>query len=137
MSTRHDELRDACNAFHVKHPEVWRLFCRFTLEMLATGRSHYGAKAIMERVRWETDAGGRSPALKINNNFAAFYARRFARLHPDHAEFFRTREQTSKGVQYIGDLGGAKRAVDVLRDVFPGSKVRAHRRINNASHREE
>jgi hypothetical protein len=123
--SRHDEIRDACNAFHVKHPEVWRLFCQFALEMRDSGRSHYGAKAVMERVRWETDSGGRHPALKINNNFAAFYARRFAKVYPELAEFFRTREQTS----HATSLGGAERAVNVVRGVFPGSRVVSHRDI--------
>ncbi len=93
--SRHEELRSGCNAFHRSHPEVWRLFVRFTFEKLDLGYRHFGAKAVMERVRWETAAGGSMPELKLNNNYTAFYARRFARMYPEHADFFRTRVQTS------------------------------------------
>jgi hypothetical protein len=54
------------------------------------------AKAIFERIRWEKDAGGDGvTCFKLNNNCTAFYARRFAKVYPEHAEFFRTREQPS------------------------------------------
>ena len=48
----------------------------------------------MERVRWETPAGGTAP--KINNNYVSFYSRRFAKMFPLHYDFFRTRTQTSE-----------------------------------------
>ena len=95
--SRLDELREACQVFHEEHPEVWELFVRFTLERIDRGFEHYGARAIMERVRWETNAGGEDPELTINDHYAPFYARRFMGMHREHGEFFRTREQTSAG----------------------------------------
>ena len=93
--SRCEEMRQAAGRFHAAHPNVWRLFERFALEKLELGYAHYGAKAIMERVRWETDAGAKSPQLKISNNHTTFYARRFMRLHPRHAGFFHTHAQKS------------------------------------------
>ena len=95
--TRHEEMRRSCQAFHGEHPEVWKLFVRFTMEKVALGYDNFGAKAVMERIRWETSAGGDDPELKIGNNHTAFYARRFNRLNPDLGDgrFFRLREQTS------------------------------------------
>lgn len=101
---RHEELRRQCSAFHADHPEVWMAFEQYALEVIRAGYHHYGAKAIMERVRWQLDMSrGPDDRFKINNNYVAFYARRFERLHPQMAGFFRHREQTSKGQQAKGE----------------------------------
>lgn len=81
-------------AFDRANPRIWKLFERFTLERVDHGFCHYSADAIMHRVRWETPArGDDSSGFKINNNHVAQYARKFARLHPEHGEFFRFRER--------------------------------------------
>src|SRR5436190_17628290 len=97
MKSRHDELRERAKAFHVTHPDVMELFERFTLELITRGFKHYGAQAVFERVRWETPAGedGLS-SFKVNNDYAAFYARSFRARHPEHRGFFRLRKQRSK-----------------------------------------
>lgn len=76
--------------FDAQHPEVWTLFERFTLDLIRRGFEHHSADAVLHRVRWETDAGD-AEGLKINNNYAAYYGRKFHRLHPRYAGFFRTR----------------------------------------------
>lgn len=85
--------------FDREHPEVWRLFERFTLDLIARGWSHYSADAVLHRVRWETDAGAEpgSETFKINNNWTAHYARKFRRAHPAHAGFFRLRRSQADG----------------------------------------
>ena len=94
--TRRDEMREQVAAFHRQHPEIWDLFVRFTFEMINRGYSHYSVKAVFERIRWEIDAGGDGThAFKLNNNYTAFYGRRFMRMYPQHDGFFRTRQQTS------------------------------------------
>ena len=96
--TRHEEIRRACQAFHAKHPEVWKLFVKFALEKVALGYDHYGVSGVFERVRWETSVGGETPELKINNNFKPFYARRFNLMNPHlgDGQFFRLREQITR-----------------------------------------
>jgi len=95
--TREDEIRQQVTEYHSKHPEVWDLFCEFTFQMIGKGYSHYSVNAIFERIRWEMDAGGDGiHTFKLNNNYRAFYARRFMRAYPKHDGFFRTREQLSK-----------------------------------------
>ena len=94
--TRLEEMREQCKRFHVEHPEVWRLFVRFTNEMIDRGFTNYSVNAVFERIRWEIDAGGDGVnAFKLNNNYRAFYSRAFMREYPQHDGFFRTREQTS------------------------------------------
>jgi hypothetical protein len=95
---RTEEMRQQVNDFHNHYPEVRDMFVQFTFEMIKRGYKNYSAKAIFERIRWEKDSVGGDgvTSFKLNNNYTAFYSRRFARVYPQHESFFRTREQTSE-----------------------------------------
>lgn len=96
--SRWEQMRVECQAFHNEHPEVWRLFVTFTFEKINLGFKHYSSTGVFERIRWETDVpdvDGKS-TFKINNNYSAFYARRFMRVHSKYEGFFRLRTQISK-----------------------------------------
>ena len=76
----------------MNNPDFWRLFERFTFDMIRRGFQHYSARAVFDRVRWETatpldDGSG----FKIGNDWSPWYARKFHLLHPAHDGFFRTR----------------------------------------------
>lgn len=95
--TRKDEMREQVTAFHEQHPEVWDLFVRFSFDVIKRGFNNYSVNAIFERIRWEKDMGGDGVnQFKLNNNYRAFYARRFMKLYPEHEGFFRTRQQVSE-----------------------------------------
>lgn len=82
-------------AFDEQHPEVWDYFCRFTFELVRAGHLHNSADAVLHRVRWETAVGGGfagGEAFKINNNYSAYYARKFHETYPEYQGFFRTRK---------------------------------------------
>jgi len=98
MESRYDEMYKQVAEFHKEHPEVWDLFKKFTFEKIKQGFKNYGARNIIERIRWETDKPNEQGVgtFKINNNYHPFYARRFMRKFPEHEGFFRTREQISK-----------------------------------------
>jgi len=108
--TRTEQMREQCQQFHAENPEVWELFVKFSLQKMAEGFEHYGAKAVMERVRWETEAarpGGTS--YKINNNFTAFFAARYMRIYG--VGFFRSRRgpastETDAGLSPLSPLWG-------------------------------
>jgi hypothetical protein len=74
------------------HPPAWKLFQRFTLELIERGFARHSSDAVLHRVRWETaittDDGS---CFKVNNNVTPLYARRFHQTHPQHDGFFRTR----------------------------------------------
>lgn len=98
MKTRHDEMQALAEAFDVRHPMVWLLFSEFTSELIERGFEHYSAKGVFERIRWETaQAQTKKSEFKLNNNYSAYYARKFMTQFPDHEGFFRTRRQVSKG----------------------------------------
>ena len=94
---RQEEMRQQVTEFHYQHPEVWHLFVQFTFQMIDRGYKNYSVNAIFERIRWEKDSVGGDgvTSFKLNNNYRAFYSRRFMRSYPEHAGFFRTRKQPS------------------------------------------
>lgn len=98
-ASRHDELAVQFARFDCRHPEIWRAFERFALELAAAGDGPLGARLVLERVRWELalePREGRLAVPRVNNNFAPFYARRFARVHPRLADRFRFRRLRSQ-----------------------------------------
>jgi len=99
MNSRFEEMRQQCANFHKANPEVWDHFVLFTNQIISKGFANYSVKAIFERIRWELDSKSTGESqFKINNNFSAFYGRRFMKMYPQHAGFFRTREQVSESL---------------------------------------
>lgn len=68
---------------------VWAAFEKFALQAISHKKT-VGAKAIMERVRWEVEIEGEGE-FKVNNNYTAYVARFFALKYPDHAQYFEMR----------------------------------------------
>ena len=83
------------NEIDAASPEVWRYFTQFTQELISRGFRHHSADAVLHRVRWQTAQPQNDPSnlqsYKICNDWSAFYARKFHKLFPQHAGFFRTR----------------------------------------------
>lgn len=87
-----DSLDERFQRFHRANPMVFDLFLRFTLQLKAQGRTHYSAKAVMERIRWHVDVetkGGEG--FKINNSWTSRYTRLLEQLFPEHAGFYEKR----------------------------------------------
>lgn len=95
---RLEQMRAECEEFHRKNPEIWQAFVRLTFDRIGKGFRHYSTQAIFEAIRWEMDVatGDGLSSFKLNNNFCAFYGRRFMRAFPEYAGFFRTRRQKSE-----------------------------------------
>lgn len=80
------------NEFDRDNPGVWELFKRFTLQVINAGHAHYSADCVLHRIRWHTSVDtGRGEDFRINNNYAAGYARKFETEFPRHRGFFRLR----------------------------------------------
>jgi hypothetical protein len=78
--------------WHKLNPDVWRLFERFTLQAISSGREHYSAWAVIQRIRWHTTVETSGSDFKISNDYIAFYARLFHVKHPEYDGFFRTKK---------------------------------------------
>jgi hypothetical protein len=76
--------------YDARNPAIWELFQHFTFAIMNAGQTHYSADAILHRVRWETTVTS-TETFKINNNYSAFYARKFMMSYPQYDGFFRTR----------------------------------------------
>ena len=97
--TRQHEIDAEAAVFSSKNPKVNELFVRFTTEIINRGFKNYSVSAVFERIRWETDQAdvdGKS-TFKLNNNYRAWYARRFMETYPEYDGFFRTRHRLSGG----------------------------------------
>ncbi len=97
MKTRHDEMLEQAKKYHKDHPEVWDAFVDFTFDRIKKGYNNYSVYSIMERIRWDMGqiGGDGITEFKIGNNHRPFYARWFMEQYPEHAGFFRTRQQNS------------------------------------------
>lgn len=75
--------------FHTHNPHVYELFERFGDEAARAGRHRFGAKMIVERMRWyskfEVSA---DQEYKICNNHTAFFARLWIMRRPQHRDLF-------------------------------------------------
>lgn len=78
-------------AWHNQHPEIWKAFEIKTLELIKSGVSHFGAKAIAESIRYDESVKGGTD-FKLNNNFVSYYSRVFVLKYPQHKDFFEFRE---------------------------------------------
>lgn len=84
-------LEQRFEKFNTNNPKVYYLFKRFTMQAINRGAKKMGAQMIIERIRWYTSVETTGDIFKINNDYAAYYARLFMREHPQHDGFFRTR----------------------------------------------
>lgn len=88
-------LAESFRDFDEKNPHVWRLFERCALELASRGLT-FGSKAVYEDMRWEMQFGTTEAdegSFKLNNNYTAFYARKFQAAYPQFAELVKTRKQ--------------------------------------------
>ena len=89
-----DPIQATFDKFHADHPDIYEMFKRFARQLRGAGRERYGAKSIMERIRWElaTSSSGVDDGFKINNNFTSRYARKLIVDDPTFESFFETRK---------------------------------------------
>jgi len=75
-------------AYHLDRPEILELFTEYAKMMHQTGRNHYSAKCIIERIRWDQDLRYPDTKFKISNSFTSLYVRLFIYLNPEFIDFF-------------------------------------------------
>jgi hypothetical protein len=94
--------RTQFEAFHAESPQVYEYFCKFAFEAIKSGFKSYSAKGIVERIRWHVEVETQAvEEFKINNNYTAYYARKFIEDHPDHEGFFSMRKSAGDRTRKI------------------------------------
>lgn len=98
--TRADQILEAFERFHLANPRIWVLFQQFTLRLSNAGHTTYSAKAVFEVIRWHIDTDTSRPdgqeAVRLNNNYTAYYARMFHLRWPNLGNFFKVRKLISE-----------------------------------------
>lgn len=78
--------------FHIKFPQVYIYFEKFSIQLIKSGRNKLGAKMIIERIRWEVATNSKDEHdFKINNSFIAHYSRLFVKNNPEYRDCFEFR----------------------------------------------
>ncbi|MDE2020328.1 MAG: hypothetical protein KGJ13_08340 [Patescibacteria group bacterium] len=80
--------------FHERNPAVYDLFRKFAERAHQAGARRIGAKAIAERIRWETSVE-KVGDYKINNSYVSRYARLLIAAHPHLGDLFEVRSLKS------------------------------------------
>lgn len=75
--------------FHRNNPGVWVLFQEYTTKYRAASMDLVGASLITSQIRWFHKVERRDADFKLNNNFAAAYARMYQKKYPEHEGMFR------------------------------------------------
>ena len=73
----------------LKNKQVWIEFYGAAELLRVMGRSHYGAKAVMEHLRFESAIHDSETQFKLNNNYASGLGRLYNVV--SDTEFFKTR----------------------------------------------
>lgn len=82
---------DSFLVFNKENPGVYKLFAQYANQLMSQGITHYGSKAIMERIRWHYEVERRAGDFKLNNNYASCFARLLMNEDPSFKSFFETR----------------------------------------------
>lgn len=72
--------------YDAENPQLWEAFEKYALQA-AKYRGRFGARAIFQRIRWDTMVSGKGD-YKITDGWCAHYARKFAKVHPEHKDLF-------------------------------------------------
>lgn len=84
-------ILDPFKQYHSENPHIFRRFKELSMQMRNTQKKRYGARTIIEVIRWETDLRG-NDQFKINNNYNALYARLMIYHYPEFEGFFELRD---------------------------------------------
>ena len=83
------------NIYHEENPQVYEAFKKFTFQAIAKGRKYFSSEMVINRLRWYTQVESNSDIFKINNNYKAFYSRKFEEDFPKYKGFFRKRRSVA------------------------------------------
>lgn len=92
-----DFIEVGFNKFHTKNPWVYDRLRTMSLQLKQSGCNSYGIAALFEVLRYEYAMKTQSDdGFKLNNNYAALYARKLVQNEPELKEFFRMRARRSQ-----------------------------------------
>jgi hypothetical protein len=78
--------------YDLENPHIWEAFKELTLTLIDRGFEKISAELVYNQIRWLMYIQHGNDGFKINNNFKPFYARKFARIYPQHNGIFAFRK---------------------------------------------
>jgi hypothetical protein len=81
----------AFRAYHRANPGIYSMLRHLAVAARRNGRKHLGIKAMCEYLRFETPVSARQSPWRIDNSFAADYARLLMRREPQLRGLFEIR----------------------------------------------
>lgn len=88
---RHRSIDERFADFCTNNPRIVAEFERRALALIARGREHFSADAILHAIRFDTAMSEAGGDFKVNNNHASRLARAFMEKYPQH-QLFATRK---------------------------------------------
>lgn len=85
--------------WHNDNPAIWDYFERFSFEAIHHGHKKISHWLIINRIRWEVFIVTTGKDFKISNDFIAFYARLWKKMHPQHKDLFNTKRMLGEPYQ--------------------------------------
>lgn len=82
--------------WHDENPAIWAYFEKYTLDVIASGKTKISHWLIINRIRWEVSIATTGSDFKISNNYIAFYARLWAEKYPQYASLFNTKKMAGE-----------------------------------------
>jgi hypothetical protein len=79
--------------YSADNPKIYQLFCYFTKQVINAGYHKYSAEAIFNQIRWYTTIETKGDEYKINNDYKAYYSRKYMNEH--NIDIFRTRKSVA------------------------------------------
>lgn len=75
-----NSLSEKFKIYDKENPQIYEEFKKISEDLFSLGAKHFGAKAILERIRFDTEVRAlREPGVRVykaNNNYTAYYARK-------------------------------------------------------------
>lgn len=91
-----DKIELAFREFHQDNPEVYYRLTQLAKAWKNNISDKVGIATIYEQLRWQLAMEKRADGYKLNNNYAALYARLIMENEPELAGLFNLRERTTK-----------------------------------------
>jgi len=79
--------------YHKNNPHIYEQFKELSLAMFRSGRQHYSAWCVINKIRWDYDLKVQGKdKFKISNGYIAFFARMLIAEHPEIDGFFQLKK---------------------------------------------
>ncbi len=94
MADPPDKAWLAFQAYHMRNPHIFAAFRDYAVQLYNSGIRRFGAKCIIEHLRFETAVRAHGDVFSLNNSYTSFYARLLMNQDPNRfAGFFEVRKR--------------------------------------------